>query len=48
MVIQQHGVDGFDTVGQLVRVAIGAIRIGALPIGKTRELTADEVRRLRS
>jgi pseudouridine synthase len=32
----------------LVRVAIGAIRIGDLPIGKTRELTADEVRMLGS
>ncbi|MEA2236452.1 MAG: rRNA synthase [Thermoanaerobaculia bacterium] len=28
----------------LVRIAIGPIRIGELPIGKTRELTADEVR----
>jgi 23S rRNA pseudouridine2605 synthase len=33
---------------KLVRVAIGAIRIGDLQIGKTRELTADEVRKLRS
>ena len=31
---------------KLVRTAIGAIRIGELPIGKTRELTADEVRML--
>ena len=31
---------------KLVRIAIGAIRIGELPIGKTRELTADEVREL--
>ena len=30
----------------LVRIAIGAIRIGGLPPGKTRELTADEVRAL--
>ena len=28
---------------KLVRVAIGPIRIGALPIGKSRELTEDEV-----
>jgi len=32
---------------KLVRVAIGPIRIGDLQIGKTRELTADEVRSLR-
>ena len=32
---------------KLVRVAIGGIRIGDLPIGKTRELTADEVKKLR-
>ena len=32
---------------KLVRVAIGHIRIGDLQIGKTRELTADEVRSLR-
>jgi 23S rRNA pseudouridine2605 synthase len=31
---------------KLVRVAIGGIRIGDLQIGKTRELTADEVRSL--
>lgn len=31
---------------KLVRIAIGAIRIGELPIGKTRELTADEVKML--
>ncbi len=31
---------------KLVRVAIGGIRIGDLPIGKSRELTADEVRSL--
>jgi pseudouridine synthase len=31
---------------KLVRVAIGAIRIGDLPIGKVRELTPDEVRTL--
>lgn len=31
---------------KLVRVAIGPIRIGDLEIGKARELTADEVRRL--
>jgi pseudouridine synthase len=28
---------------KLVRIAIGSIRIGELPIGTTRELTADEV-----
>jgi len=33
---------------KLVRVAIGNIRIGDLPIGKTRELTAAEVRKLNS
>jgi 23S rRNA pseudouridine2605 synthase len=33
---------------KLVRVAIGAIRIGDLPMGKSRELTADEVRTLSS
>ena len=33
---------------KLVRVAIGTIRIGDLPIGKTRELTAAEVRKLNS
>lgn len=33
---------------KLVRVAIGGIRIGDLPIGKSRELTPDEVRKLRS
>lgn len=33
---------------KLVRVAIGSIRIGDLVIGKTRELTADEVRKLSS
>ena len=32
---------------KLVRIAIGPIRIGDLPIGKTRPLTADEVRALR-
>ena len=32
---------------KLVRVAIGGIRIGDLPIGKTRELTAEEVKSLR-
>ncbi len=32
---------------KLVRVAIGAIRIGDLEIGKARELTAEEVRSLR-
>ena len=32
----------------LARIAIGAIRIGELPIGQTRELTADEVRMLGS
>jgi pseudouridine synthase len=32
---------------KLVRTAIGPIRIGDLPIGKWRELTADEVRALR-
>src|SRR5689334_8340253 len=31
---------------KLVRVAIGSIRIGDLPIGKVRELTPDEVRAL--
>jgi 23S rRNA pseudouridine2605 synthase len=31
---------------KLVRIAIGAIRIGELPIGKTRELTAEEVKTL--
>lgn len=31
---------------KLVRIAIGAIRIGELPIGKTRQLTPDEVRSL--
>ncbi|HEX4823032.1 MAG TPA: pseudouridine synthase [Candidatus Polarisedimenticolaceae bacterium] len=31
---------------KLVRIAIGDLRIGDLPIGKTRPLTADEVRRL--
>lgn len=31
---------------KLVRVAIGPIRIGDLPIGRARELTADEVRSL--
>ena len=31
---------------KLVRVAIGSIRIGDLPIGKVRELTPDEVRTL--
>ncbi len=31
---------------KLVRVAIGSIQIGALQIGKSRELTADEVRKL--
>ena len=31
---------------KLVRIAIGSIRIGDLPIGKLRELTADEVRSL--
>lgn len=31
---------------KLVRVAIGSIRIGDLPIGKSRELTPDEVRQL--
>ena len=31
---------------KLVRIAIGPIRIGDLPIGKTRELTAEEVRAL--
>jgi pseudouridine synthase len=31
---------------KLVRVAIGSIRIGDLPIGKARELTPDEVRAL--
>jgi 23S rRNA pseudouridine2605 synthase len=31
---------------KLVRIAIGDLRIGDLPIGKTRELTAEEVRRL--
>ena len=33
---------------KLVRVAIGGIRIGELQIGKTRELTAEEVRALTS
>ena len=33
---------------KLVRVAIGDLTIGKLPIGKTRPLTADEVRRLSS
>ena len=31
---------------KLVRIAIGDVRIGDLPIGKTRELTPDEVRTL--
>jgi pseudouridine synthase len=31
---------------KLVRIAIGTLRIGDLPIGKARELTAEEVRRL--
>jgi pseudouridine synthase len=31
---------------KLVRIAIGAIRIGGLPIGNTRELTTEEVRTL--
>jgi 16S rRNA U516 pseudouridylate synthase RsuA-like enzyme len=31
---------------KLVRTAIGGVRIGALPIGKWRPLTADEVRKL--
>ena len=31
---------------KLVRVAIGSIRIGELPIGKSRELTSEEVRAL--
>ena len=31
---------------KLVRIAIGTIRIGELQIGKTRDLTAEEVRRL--
>lgn len=31
---------------KLVRIAIGSIRIGDLPIGKTRELSAEEVRTL--
>lgn len=31
----------------LVRIAIGSIRIGDLPLGQTRELTADEVKALR-
>src|SRR2546421_8935864 len=34
-------------VRKLVRVAIGPIRIGKLPIGKTRELSAEEVLALR-
>ncbi len=33
---------------KLVRTAIGPLRIGDLPIGGTRELTAEEVRRLKS
>lgn len=33
---------------KLVRTAIGPLRIGELPIGGTRELTAEEVRRLKS
>jgi len=33
---------------KLVRVAIGPVRIGGLPIGKWRHLTKDEVRRLRA
>lgn len=40
-----------ETIGskvlKLVRTAIGPIRIGDLPIGKWRRLTADEVRELR-
>jgi pseudouridine synthase len=32
---------------KLVRIAIGAITIGELPIGETRALTAEEVRKLR-
>ncbi|HEX8154841.1 MAG TPA: pseudouridine synthase [Thermoanaerobaculia bacterium] len=32
---------------KLVRIAIGTLRIGELPIGTTRELTDEEVRRLR-
>ncbi len=32
---------------KLVRVAIGSIRIGELPIGKVRALTAEEIRQLR-
>src|SRR2546423_7757702 len=40
-------VEALDTkVRKLVRVAIGAIRIGDLQIGKTRELPASEVRGL--
>jgi 23S rRNA pseudouridine2605 synthase len=35
------------TVLKLVRVKIGSVRIGSLPIGKWRPLTATEVRRLR-
>jgi pseudouridine synthase len=31
---------------KLVRTAIGAIRIGELPIGKVRELTSEELRSL--
>jgi len=34
-------------VVKLVRTAIGSIAIGDLPIGETRELTAEEVRKLR-
>jgi 16S rRNA U516 pseudouridylate synthase RsuA-like enzyme len=37
-------VEALDTVVlKLVRVQIGALRIGALPIGRWRHLTADEV-----
>lgn len=35
-------------VRKLVRIAIGPLRIGDLPIGKWRELTADELHRLRA
>ena len=33
---------------KLVRIAIGAVRIGALPIGAVRPLLAEEVRRMRT
>ena len=36
------------TVLELVRVAIGSLRIGDLPIGKSRELTPAEIRSLRA